>query len=141
VPTDLRKALAATPKAKGSVERSHADRAQGFISWIESAKQPEHADAGSREPARCSRRKATPCCYQSCHLSLHGPRGYPEARPQWSDLTRSSAGTLLVGWTQPKTERHNAGSRKPARCLRPKATPLMYLYFPQATIRNSRGKG
>ena len=29
------------PDGEGSVERSHADRAQGLISWMDSAEQPE----------------------------------------------------------------------------------------------------
>src|SRR6266446_4508606 len=43
-------------------------------------------------------------------------------RPSGGISRRSSAGTLLVGWTQPNNRRHiDAGSRKPARCLRPES--------------------
>ena len=51
----------------------------------------------------------------------------PSRLPRWRRLSgaisrRSSAGTLLVGWTQRNNWRNiDAGSRKPARCLQPES--------------------
>ena len=58
-------------------------------------------------------------------------------------LRRSRAGALLVGWTQANNGRHiNAGSRKPARCLRPESdTPNVFFYFSAPKQSKTRESG
>jgi len=56
VPTDLHKALAATPTAKAQCNGLTPIARRDFITWMDSAKQPErHGDAGLKKPARCLR--------------------------------------------------------------------------------------
>jgi hypothetical protein len=122
VPTDLRKALAVTPMAKAKWSDLTPIARRDFISWIDSAKQPE--TRRRRSEKACSMLvagKRRPCCYSIVSFNLYTAlAATPMAKAQWSDLTPISAGTLLVGWTQPNNPRHiNAGSRKPARCSRP----------------------
>jgi hypothetical protein len=83
-----------------------------------------HADAGSKEPARCLRpANAAPAVIQSCHSISTPPSRLARARRlNGVNSRRSSAGTSLVGWTQPNHRRRiDAGSRKPARCSRPES--------------------
>ena len=59
VPADLRKALAAaSSKARALWSDITPNARRDWIHWITSAKQPEHRYAGSRMPARCSRRES-----------------------------------------------------------------------------------
>ena len=53
LPTDLRKALAATPVAKAQWRDLTPIARRDFISWMDSANNRRHVDAGSRKPARC----------------------------------------------------------------------------------------
>ena len=124
VPTALRKALAATPMAKAQWRDLTPIARRDFISWMDSAKQPE--TRRRRIEKACSMLvagKRRPCCYSIVSLNLHQALvAAPMAKAQWSDLTPIERRTLLVGWTQPKNRRHiDAGSRKPAQCLRPES--------------------
>jgi len=86
---DLREALAAMPKAKAKWSDLTPIARRDFISWIESAKQPETRKrrverAGSMLVAG----KRRPCCYTIVSLDLHlALKATPKAKAQWSDLT------------------------------------------------------
>src|SRR5213593_2155459 len=117
VPTDLRKVLAATPMAKAKWSDLTPIARRDFISWMDSAKQPE--TRRRRIEKACSMLmagKQRPCCYSIVSFNLYTAlAATPKAKAQWGISRRSSAGTLLVGWTQPNNRRHiDAGSRKPA---------------------------
>ena len=89
VPTDLRKALAATPLAKGQWRGLTPIARRDFISWIDSAKQPDtrkrRIEKGCSMLAAGKRR---PCCYSIVSLNLHKAlAATPLAKAQWSDLT------------------------------------------------------
>src|SRR5207244_13654270 len=74
VPTDLRKALAAAPKAKAQWSDLTPIARRDFISWIDSAKQPE--TRRRRIEKACSMLaagKRRPCCYSIVSLDLHLP--------------------------------------------------------------------
>jgi uncharacterized protein YdeI (YjbR/CyaY-like superfamily) len=89
VPTDLRKALAATPTAKTQWRDLTPIARRDFISWIESAKQPE--TRRRRIDKACSMLvagKRRPCCYSIVSFDLYTAlAATPIAKAQWSDLT------------------------------------------------------
>src|SRR5881275_1202664 len=89
VPTDLRTALAAAPAAKAKWSDLTPIARRDFISWIDSAKQPE--TRRRRIERACSMLiagKRRPCCYSIVSLNLHQAlAATPMAKAQWSDLT------------------------------------------------------
>ena len=89
VPTDLRKALAATPKAKAKWSDLTSIARRDFISWIDSAKQPETRRRRiARACSMLAAGKRRPCCYSIVSLDLHlALKATPMAKAQWSDLT------------------------------------------------------
>jgi len=89
VPPDLRKALAAAPMAKAQWRDLTPIARRDFISWIDSAKQPE--TRRRRIEKACSMLvagKRRPCCYSIVSLNLYTAlAATPMAKAQWSDLT------------------------------------------------------
>ena len=89
VPTHLRKALAAAPKAKIQWRDLTPVARRDFISWIDSAKQPE--TRRRRIEKACSMvaaGKRRPCCYSIVSFNLYRAlAATPKAKAQWSDLT------------------------------------------------------
>ena len=89
VPTDLRKALAAAPMAKTQWSHLSPIARRDFISWIDSAKQPD--TRRRRIEKACSMLvagKRRPCCYSIVSFSLYTAlAATPRAKAQWSDLT------------------------------------------------------
>ena len=89
VPTDLRKALAATPMAETQWRDLTPIARRDFISWIDSAKQPETRRRRiERACAMLAAGKRRPCCYSIVSLNLYTAlAATPKAKAQWSDLT------------------------------------------------------
>ena len=89
VPMDLRKALAAIPKAKAQWSDLTPIARRDFISWIESAKQLETRRRRiERACSMLAAGKRRPCCYSIVSLDLHlALKAAPKAKAQWSDLT------------------------------------------------------
>ena len=89
VPTDLRKALAVTPMAKVQWRDLTPIARRDFISWIESAKQPQTRRRRiERAGSMLAAGKRRPCCYSIVSLDLHlALKAAPMAKAQWSDLT------------------------------------------------------
>src|SRR6266700_2439093 len=89
LPTDLRKALAAIPMAKAQWRDLTPIARRDFISWIDSAKQPE--TRRRRIEKACSMLaagKRRPCCYSIVSFNLYTAlAAAPMARAQWSGLT------------------------------------------------------
>jgi uncharacterized protein YdeI (YjbR/CyaY-like superfamily) len=89
VPTDLRKGLAAIPKAKAQWGDLTPIARRDFISWIDSAKQPETRKR--RIEKACSMLaagKRRPCCYSIVSFNLYTAlAATPKAKAQWSGLT------------------------------------------------------
>ena len=89
VPTDLGKALAATPMAKVQWRDLTPLARRDFISWIDSAKQPE--TRRRRIESACSMLaagKRRPCCYSIVSFNLYTAlAATPKAKAKWSDLT------------------------------------------------------
>ena len=89
VPTDLRKALAAAPTARAKWKDLTPIARRDFISWIDSAKQPETRRRRiERACSMLAAGKRRPCCYSIVSLDLHlALKATPMAKAQWSDLT------------------------------------------------------
>ena len=89
VPTDLRKALAANTTAKTQWSDLTPIARRDFISWIDSAKQPE--TRRRRIEKACSMLaagKRRPCCYSIVSFNLYTAlAATPMAKARWSDLT------------------------------------------------------
>src|ERR1700674_528394 len=91
VPTDLRKALAVTPMTKAQWRDLTPIARRDFISWIDSAKQPETRKR--RIEKACSMLaagKRRPCCYSIVSFNLYTALAATRmAKAQWSDLPPS----------------------------------------------------
>src|SRR5207244_2278778 len=89
VPTDFRKALAAAPKAKSHWTDLTPIARRDFVSWIDSAKQPE--TRRRRIEKACSMLaagKRRPCCYTIVSFDLYTAlNSTAKAKAQWSELT------------------------------------------------------
>src|ERR1700716_2500043 len=89
LPIDLRKALAAAPMAKAQWRNLTPIARRDFISWIDSAKQPE--TRRRRIEKACpmlAAGKRRPCCYSIVSFNLYTAlAATPRAKAQWSDLT------------------------------------------------------
>src|SRR3954468_10022097 len=89
VPTDLGKALAATPMAKAQWSDLTPIARRDFITWIDSAKQPETRRRRiERACSMLAAGKRRPCCYSIVSFDLYKALGAnPMAKAQWGDLT------------------------------------------------------
>src|SRR5881227_1173495 len=89
LPVDLRKALAAAPVAKAQWSDLTPIERRDFISWIDSAKQPETRRRRiERACSMLAAGKRRPCCYSIVSFDLHKAlAATPMAKAQWSDLT------------------------------------------------------
>ncbi|HEX8491158.1 MAG TPA: YdeI/OmpD-associated family protein [Chthoniobacterales bacterium] len=89
IPTDLRKALAAAPKAKSQWSDLTPIARRDFISWIDSAKQLETRKRRiERACSMLAEGKRRPCCYSIVSFNLFTAlAAAPRAKAQWSDLT------------------------------------------------------
>src|SRR5712691_10964496 len=127
VPTDLRKALSATPMAKAQWRDLTPIARRDFISWIDSAKQPETRRRRiERACVMLAAGKRRPCCFSIVALNLYTAlAATPMARAQWRDLT-PIARRDFISWIEsakePETRRRRieracamlaAGKRRP----------------------------
>jgi uncharacterized protein YdeI (YjbR/CyaY-like superfamily) len=89
VPTDLRKALTATPAANAKWKDLTPLARRDFVYWIDSAKQQETRER--RIAKTCSilpAGKRRPCCYTIVPMNLYKAlTATPKAKAQWRDLT------------------------------------------------------
>ena len=127
VPTDLRKALAAAPKAKAQWKELTPIARRDFISWIDSAKQLETRKRRiERACSMLAAGKRRPCCYSIVSFNLFTAlAAAPRAKAQWSDLTPIERRDF-IGWmdSEKQSEKHRrriekacvmlaAGKRRP----------------------------
>src|SRR5947209_10218522 len=104
VPTDLRKALATAPKAKAKWSDLTPIARRDFISWIDSAKQPETRKRRiERACSMLAAGKRRPCCYTIVSLDLHlALKATPKAKAQWSNLTPIERRDFISWMDSPK---------------------------------------
>jgi uncharacterized protein YdeI (YjbR/CyaY-like superfamily) len=89
LPADLRKVLAASPPAKARWEDLTPIARRDFVTWIESAKQPETRKRRVESvPSRLASGKRRPCCYAVVPMVLYTAlNAYPKAKSQWKQLS------------------------------------------------------
>jgi uncharacterized protein YdeI (YjbR/CyaY-like superfamily) len=99
LPADLRNVLAASARAKAQWEDLTPIARRDFVSWIESAKQPETRKRRVESvPSRLASGKRRPCCYAVVPLNLHiALNAYPKAKAQWKELS-SDERRDLIDW-------------------------------------------
>lgn len=99
VPMDLRKALGAAPKAKPAWDDLTPIARRDFVSWVESAKQPETRKRRiERACSMLAEGKRRPCCYTIVSFDLFTAlKAVPKAKAQWSKLT-STERRDLIAW-------------------------------------------
>jgi uncharacterized protein YdeI (YjbR/CyaY-like superfamily) len=105
VPTDLRKVLAASARAKAQWSDLTAIARRDFISWIESAKQCETRKRRVESiPSRLASGKRRPCCYALVPMTLYKAIGsLPKVKAQWKDLTANERRDF-VDWIESAKE-------------------------------------
>lgn len=116
-PTDLRKALAADPVAKAKWSDLTPIARRDFVSWIDSAKQPETRRRRiERAGSMLAAGKRRPCCYSIVSLDLHlALKATPKAKAQWSDLT-SNERRDFIGWMDSAKEKEAHRGRIEKAC-------------------------
>ena len=89
IPTDLRKVLVVSAKAKARWADLTPIARRDFVSWIESAKQVETRKRRVDSiPSRLASGKRRPCCYAVIPMNLYKAlSSLPKAKAQWSTLT------------------------------------------------------
>lgn len=89
MPSDLRKVLAAAPKAKALWESLTPIARRDFVSWIEAPKLPETRKRRVESvPSRLASGKRRPCCYALVPANLYKALdGMPKAKATWKTLT------------------------------------------------------
>src|SRR6202030_1940749 len=127
VPTDLRKAIAAAARAKAQWSDLTPIARRDFISWIDSAKQPETRRRRiERACSMLAAGKRRPCCYSIVSFNLYTAlAATPMAKVQWSNL-RPIERRDFISWMdsakQPEAHRRRiekacvmlaAGKRRP----------------------------
>lgn len=89
IPTDLRKVLVAAPSALVIWESLTPIARRDFVSWIESAKQPETRKRRVESvPSRLASGKRRPCCYALVPMNLYAALGADrKAKGAWKELS------------------------------------------------------
>jgi uncharacterized protein YdeI (YjbR/CyaY-like superfamily) len=89
VPADLRKAIAAAPSVEAVWWSLTPIGRRDFISWIESAKQPETRKRRLEVTrSKLASGKRRPCCYAIVPMNLYKALDkHPKAKATWKDLT------------------------------------------------------
>lgn len=116
-PPDLRKALAANPKAKAQWTDLTPIAQRDFTTWIESAKQLE---TRKRRVARASDMLASgkrrPCCYAVVPMNLYKALGVnPKAKATWGMLTPTERRDF-VAWVEVAQESEERKRRTEKAC-------------------------
>ena len=118
VPTDLRKALAVAPIAKGKWGDLTPIARRDFIMWIDGAKQA--ATRARRIERTCEmleEGKRRPCCFTIVPLDFHKAlAATPKAKAQWSYLA-PDARRDLIGWIDEAKERDARKQRIEQACV------------------------
>lgn len=119
VPADLRKVLASAPKAKAQWTELTPIARRDFISWIDSAKQPETRKRRVESlPSRLAAGKRRPCCYSIVPFDLHKAlAGTPKAKARWSALG-SIARRDFIDWINSAREPEIRRQRIRETCMK-----------------------
>ena len=116
---DLRNVLAAASNAKAQWLDLTPIARRNFISWIDSAKQPETRKRRVENlPSRLAAGKRRPCCFSVVPLDLHKALAVtPKAKVQWSDLD-STARRDFIEWINSAKESETRRRRIKETCTK-----------------------
>lgn len=89
LPADLRKVLAASVRAKEQWEDLTPVARRDFVTWVETAKQPETRKRRVESvPSRLGSGKRRPCCYAVVPMILYNAlNAHPKAKARWKQLS------------------------------------------------------
>lgn len=117
-PLDLRKALSAKPELQTKWNDLTPISRRDFISWIESAKQPE--TRARRIAITCDKLasgKRRPCCYAVVPMNLYTALNKtPKAKATWKELTPMERRDF-VGWIDETKDKVEQSLRVDTACL------------------------
>lgn len=115
---DLQKTLAATPSVMALWRGLTPIARRDFVSWIESAKQPEtRRHRVESLPSRLTSGKRRPCCYALVPMNLYKALGAsPKAKAQWKGLTPDERRDF-VSWIDSAKESEARSRRIEKACL------------------------
>ena len=117
VPAGLHKVLSAAPKAAAIWRNLTPIARRDFISWIDSAKQPETRKRriGS-VPSRLAAGKRRPCCYAIVPMNLYKALGAdPKAKAKWKVLP-PDARRVFTDWINSAEGKEERGVRIVKAC-------------------------
>ncbi len=127
LPSDLRKVLAAAPKAKAQWDDLTPIARLDFISWIEAAKRPETRKIRvDSVPSRLASGKRRPCCYAVVPMEFYTALGtQPKAKAQWKELTPLERRVFIawVGLAKGREDKQIQVAKACARLAAGKRTP------------------
>jgi uncharacterized protein YdeI (YjbR/CyaY-like superfamily) len=118
VPADLRKVLAAAPLAQAKWKDLTPIARRDFMSWIESAKQPETRKRRVESlPSRLLSGKRRPCCYAIVPMNFYKALGgTPKAKAEWGGLTPTERRDF-IDWIESAKEPDERRQRVEKACL------------------------
>jgi uncharacterized protein YdeI (YjbR/CyaY-like superfamily) len=118
MPPDLRKVLAANPKAKTKWADLTPIARRDFTRWIESAKLPETRKRRVESlPSRLASGKRRPCCYATVPMNLYKELGVnKKAKAQWATLTPDERRDF-VDWIDAAKDKEAHGVRIVKVCM------------------------
>lgn len=118
MPSDLRKALTTYPQTAVMWKDLTPIGRRDFLSWIESAKQPETRKRRIESlGSRMASGKRRPCCFAVVPMSLYKALGaHPKAKTQWSALTASEKRDF-VDWINAVKDSAEQGLRIDKACV------------------------
>ncbi len=118
VPIDLRRALAAAPKAAAQWSGLTPIARRDFISWIESAKQDETRKRRAESiPSRLASGKRRPCCYALVPMNFYKAlNASTKAKAKWSGLTPTERRDF-VSWIESVKQSDECAIRIAKACV------------------------
>ena len=118
MPPDLHKVLIANPKVKAKWDDLTPIARRDFMSWIDSAKQPETRKRRVESiPSRLLSGKRRPCCYAIVPMNLYTAlNASPKAKAVWKDLT-PDARRDFISWIEEAKDKETREHRVKKACL------------------------
>ena len=106
VPVDLKKAFTDHPQAKNKWDDLTSLARRDFITWIESAKQPEtRLRRIAKTYSMLLEGKRRPCCYALVPMKLYQALGSnPKAKAQWKRVTADDKRDF-IDWIETATDK------------------------------------
>lgn len=117
LPADLRKVLVASARTKAQWDDLTPIGRRDFVSWIESAKQPQTRKRRVESvPSRLASGKRRPCCYTTVPMNLYTAlKAHPKTKAQWKQLSPDERRDF-VGWINAAKDPNERARRVEESC-------------------------